>query len=126
DSRIPQYYSPYNVWAYSLLKAVERTDGKVNDFNFYRLYVISYLRYKNFRSYTLSALSEAYKKPSLAGFIKALFAEFNFFVNRVTNKILKNKKESIAASDIIKAYEVLDSFINKNNIKIKYPSQQGN
>ena len=42
------------------------------------------------------------------------------------NKILKNKKESIAASDIIKAYEVLDSFINKNNIKIKYPSQQGN
>ncbi|EER4033044.1 glycosyltransferase family 2 protein, partial [Escherichia coli] len=97
DSRIPQYYSPYNVWAYSLLKAVERTDGKVNDFNFYRLYVISYLRYKNFRSYTLSALSEAYKKPSLAGFIKALFAEFNFFVNRVTNKILKNKKESIAA-----------------------------
>ncbi|TNP86214.1 glycosyltransferase family 2 protein, partial [Escherichia coli] len=69
---------------------------------------------------------EASKKPSLAGFIKALFAEFNFFVNRVTNKILKNKKESIAASDIIKAYEVLDSFINKNNIKIKYPSQQGN
>lgn len=122
DLRIPKYYSPYNVWAYSLVKAVERTDNDFSNFNFYRLYLISYIRYKQFRTLTHEALHYTYKKPSMSGLIKASLAEMIFMTDRICNKLQQKKQTVVTAKDIIDAYKQLSDYIKINHIEIQYPS----
>lgn len=120
DKRIPEYYSPYNVWAYSLLKAVERTDNNLSDYNFYRLYIISYIRYKQFKNATSLAVRHTYTNPKILGWCKAIFSEACFLIHRVTNKLLGNKQSAFFAKDILEAYEILNEHIKKENIMVNY------
>lgn len=41
DERVPAFYSPFNVWASTLLKAMEVNDGKISSYDFCHLYAVN-------------------------------------------------------------------------------------
>lgn len=93
DRRIPEFYSVPTVWAFSLLKAVERLGIKMDCVNFIRLYLKCYLYHADYRELTC----EAFRYSRANGFLPnlvakgaiALFRESQWVLGKIVERIEK-------------------------------------
>lgn len=99
DERIPEFYSVPTVWAYSLLKAVERAGYHVDKINYMRLYLKCFIYHPRYTKFiTLPLISFARKAGwihSMLLLLKALVLEAWHIARRVFNKFFVSRTTNI-------------------------------
>ena len=123
DERIPEFYSPHTVWAYSLCKALELVPHLGVSPSFARLYACCFLYYRQhypelFRA--LRALAQIEGYPTVAvKFLGAVTTEGLGFLWRVIVRVTKPRAGGDAMcygphETISSAYRALDKHITTN------------
>lgn len=123
DQRIPEFYSPHTVWAYSLCKALEIVPHLGVSPSFARLYACCFLYYRQhypelFRA--LRALAQIEGYPTVAvKFLGAVTSEGLGFLWRVIVRVAKPRAGGNAMcygphETISSAYRALDKHITTN------------
>jgi glycosyltransferase involved in cell wall biosynthesis len=130
DPRIPEFYSPQTVWAYSLIMALKKLPGNDIKPSFGRLYARCFLYYRPHHAELFRAMRFQAKNVGLlsvvfsfsAGIIGELLQQFA----RVSRRILHPRAggASTRYSDlhtVSQAYQKLSEHIEQNNLQLDLP-----
>lgn len=123
DKRIPEFYSSTNVWAFSLLKAVEAINDDGLTLNFNRLYSHAWFLHSAYRSNVRSAMRA--KCSNVADNLKFsayVLHEGILQIKRVWRKLTRHQTVFSGIHDIGAAYEALNSEISRRKISINFDS----
>ncbi len=131
DQRIPEFYSPQTVWAYSLLKALEELPELGIKPSYGRLYARCLLYCRAYTSITWQTInSQAMgdtKLRLIASILKGITAEVWGLVERIARRIASPRAMGNAdrienLQTISAAYTALEEYIEKSGRKLKLPS----
>lgn len=123
DELVPMFFSPYNVWAFSMAEAYKDSGYDVEPDFYCRLYIRCLFYCFSYRQETLAAyrrFSRKYGKvDSALMMIKSLFREITHFSLRIVRKLSSPKaggkaKRYCNISNSVEAYNLL-SELTKNN-----------
>jgi glycosyltransferase involved in cell wall biosynthesis len=131
DVRIPAFYSPYNVWAATLLIAVESNNHNLSSFNFAHLYALNLLN-SNFSFNKINIAIESLSKKYILlkawiilliqiQLIKLTISKFlqvfkYFGKNRPGGADFETENNSTSYD----AFSSIEYFLRNNNIQIKF------
>jgi len=127
DQRIPEFYAPHTVWAYSLCKALEQIPDLNISPAFSRLYACCFLYYRQhraelFRAMWVQAKSEGRIKV-IVKFTVSVISEVVDLCGRTIVR-LRNPRAGGGAlrygphETISSAFDALKEHINKNGVRI--------
>lgn len=129
DKRIPEFYSPYNVWAATYLIALEENNDNIYAFSFSHLYALNIIN-SNFSllkvKYAINALSKDNKLRKILIYVFILLNIFKILSIKLINifKILINKRPGGAKfefnknNDTYNAFETINNHLLDQNIKV--------
>ncbi|MBC3868952.1 glycosyltransferase family 2 protein [Undibacterium oligocarboniphilum] len=128
DLRIPEFYSVYTVWSYSLLKAVELMPSYSEKLNFSRLYIKCFLYERSYTKFTLQSFSNYRKRIGLWFCLKRMLgalaseAKAVFFKLLSRSKFIRNEESTIVISDLPNAFiahQALEKYLRSEPKNLK-------
>jgi glycosyltransferase involved in cell wall biosynthesis len=134
DRRIPEFYSPYNIWASTFLIGLEKNGDQVSQWSFAHLYALNMMN-SNFSSKKLNKAINALAGTRLISKLGVLIMIFYHFSSLLFQKILQVAKFAIykrpgAAKNVIienlnsyDAYLALNDFYSRNGFEVKFISE---
>jgi hypothetical protein len=100
DSKIPEFYSVPTVWAYSLLKAVEKCKKDQEKINFARLYLKCLIFHRQYLREIKIAIGIYKNNSNIVSIIKfsanAIIAEMIWIVKKIIQKININHEQDVS------------------------------
>jgi len=129
DIRIPEFYSVPTVWAYSLLKAVEKNPVLESKMNYSRLFVKCFFYHFSYKREIIKSLKQYYSSCKLSKFLynigKAIIKEFLWLFGKFRGMLLlvRGKKDTNSIenlNDVIEAREALSCYLKKKRFSIKF------
>jgi hypothetical protein len=129
DKRIPEFYSPYNVWAATLLIGIEENNDKISLFSFSHLYALNIIN----SNFNLLKVINAINSLSRNNTPRKILIFVFIFVNILKILILKAihylkflvhkrpggaKYEVDNITDTYNAFVSIKNHLNKSNVKI--------
>lgn len=110
DERIPAFYAPHTVWAYSQLKALEEINDPLYTFDFPGLYVRCAIHYPEHWGQIKIAFQKwksAGGKGAVVRILNSLLDEMSSQVKRIYYRFFSSPREHADITDIGEAYKVL-------------------
>lgn len=111
DERIPEFYSPHTVWAFSQLQALDRLADSSLNMNFSRLYLCCAIQYRSHHRATLKAISSWHKNGGrnlAVGLLCALGFEFIGQFSRVWYRFVTPPRSFDKLKTVGDAYAILE------------------
>ena len=122
SASIPEYYAPHNVWAYSMLEALNKASLLSVKPNSIRLIIKSMLADRRYFMASWRALVFVVEKDGISAstrmVMSALLREFLFLVRRITGKLFTKTVSIGNLNDIGIAIEKLESFERQSEFKL--------
>ena len=131
DAMIPEFYSVYTVWAYSLLKAVEVHPDYSNKLNYCRLYLKCLLYEKGYSRFTFKSMYSYLGRDGLVSFLyqmlTAILSEGTVVLKKIWNRYSPLKSDKAAfvltnLNDTWCGYQALEEYLSNNTQVISLDS----
>lgn len=126
DELVPMFFSPYNVWGFSMAEAYKKSGNEMEPDFYCRLYVRCFLYCFSYRKETLLAyrrFSQKYGKVNSAlMMIKSISREITHFSLRIVSKLSSPKaggkaKRYCNINNSMEAYNLLSEITKKDPLK---------